>query len=855
MDCNHYVPQAAACYARSGRPKALCASILPLLFSLFLCTSVRAQNVPTGSAAGTNKLTITILSQADSTPVADVDVFILEASVDGKTNRAGKTVLKIPATIPAVTLTMYGNGFASQQDLVTLSGDQSRTYYLAPLSQNLTAVTVLAEQEKRFAIRRLRAVEGTAIYLGKKTEVVRLDGLTVNLASNQARQIYAEVSGLNIYESDDAGLQLSIGGRGLDPSRTASFNTRQNGYDISADVLGYPESYYTPPAEALSEIQVVRGAASLQYGTQFGGLVNFVFRKPNKRKKIELTTRQTAGSYGLLTNFTSLSGTIGKVGYYGYFNYKQGDGFRPNSEFSSRNAFLHLDYELAENSKLTFEYTYLNYLAQQAGGLTDAQFYDDPLQSNRTRNWFEVDWQLFNLRWDHKLNGQANASISIFGLDAARRAVGFRTNRVSQVDDLDAPRDLISGEFQNWGVEGRLLNRYKLGRRNAVFLVGAKYYHANNAAFQGPGTNGSDADFRLANDRYPTFPNQSAFDFPNRNLALFGEHILYLNDKLSITPGIRYEYIRTASEGSFRRIDFDLAGNPIRDDEFADNRTFERNLLLLGAGLSYQPSEKLEFFGNLSQNYRSVTFNDIRTVNPSFQVDPDISDEDGFTADLGVRGSLKRFSYTANVFGLRYNDRLGEVLTAETRTQPDGTEVETGRIIRLRGNIGAAFIYGLESLLEWNALEGETAKELPYTLTLFANTSLTRSQYVASDLAGVEGNQVEFIPALNLKTGLRFGYGNLLGSFQYSYLSEQFTDASNAPQDRRDNQSGIIGTIPAYSIVDLSLSYRWRKLTLESGVNNLLNASYFTRRATGYPGPGIIPSSPRTVYVTVGLTL
>jgi Fe(3+) dicitrate transport protein len=88
--------------------------------------------------------------------------------------------------------------------------------------------------------------------------------LTANKATNNARQIFAQVVGLTI--SSDGGLQLSIGGRGLDPNRTSNFNTRQNGYDISADVLGYPESYYATPTEALEEIQVIRGAASLQYG-------------------------------------------------------------------------------------------------------------------------------------------------------------------------------------------------------------------------------------------------------------------------------------------------------------------------------------------------------------------------------------------------------------------------------------------------------------------------------------------------------------------------------------------------------------------------------------------------------------
>ena len=40
------------------------------------------------------------------------------------------------------------------------------------------------------------------------------------------------------------------------------------------------------------------------------------------------------------------------------------------------------------------------------------------------------------------------------------------------------------------------------------------------------------------------------------------------------------------------------------------------------------------------------------------------------------------------------------------------------------------------------------------------------------------------------------GYKNFLVDFQYSYLSSQFTDASNAPQDLGDNVSGIIGSKP-----------------------------------------------------------
>ena len=89
-------------------------------------------------------------------------------------------------------------------------------------------------------------------------------------------------------------------------------------------------------------------------------------------------------------------------------------------------------------------------------------------------------------------------------------------------------------------------------------------------------------------------------------------------------------------------------------------------------------------------------------------------------------------------------------------------------------------------------------------------------------------------------------------NFQYTYLSSQFTDASNATVG---NLSGVVGEIPAYSVMDLSLSYSYKKFKGDCGINNLQDNHYFTRRATGYPGPGIIPSAPRTVYFTVQIKL
>lgn len=706
---------------------------------------------------------------------------------------------------------------------------------------SLSEVVVQNQKEKLSAIRKLRDVEGTAIYAGRKTEVIAIDRITANKATNNARQVFAQVVGLTINESADGGLQLSIGGRGLDPNRTSNFNTRQNGYDISADVLGYPESYYATPTEALEEIQIVRGAASLQYGTQFGGLVNFITKKPSA-KPLEILTRNTVGSFGLFTNFTSVSGTPGKFSYYSYFNYKQADGFRPNSDFESKNYFANLNYQFNGRTSLHFDYTYFNYLAHQSGGLTDKMFYDDIEQSNRMRNWFSVDWNLFALRFNHKFTNRSEFSLQLFGLDANRKTVGFRPNRASTDDATGTQRDLIVGDFVNWGAEARFLQSYNLLGNNSTFLIGAKYYQSDNKGLQGPGSSGSDANFHLATDEFPLAQNQSDYTFPNVNVAIFGENIFKVSSKFSVTPGFRFEKIRTKAEGYYRKINLDLAGNVIFDETIAENVTKDRNFFLFGIGLSYKPQNLIEFYGNVASNYRSVTFNDIRTVVPNQEIDPDITDEEGYTSDIGVRGQISdKLTFDMSVFGLYYDGKIGD-------KQIIGSNGAPGRI---RKNIGTAFTYGFEALLDWKLNKTFFRQNDNFQWNVFANIALTDSEYIKSEEANIKGNSVEFVPLYNLKTGTGIGYKNFLASVQFTYVSEQFTDANNSTVERTDDTTGISGKIPAYHIADFSASYKWKYFKLEAGINNFTNHKYFTRRATGYPGPGIIPSDLRSFYTTL----
>jgi Fe(3+) dicitrate transport protein len=777
-------------------------------------------------------------------------------TVTNRTTGAGVTTGNDGAFTIAViqgdnVIAFYKDGYLFTEQTVA-SSQNTVTLVLQKVTE-LNEVVIQREKDKLFALSHLKDIDETAIYAGKKTEVVNVEKLTANKGVNNARQVFAQVVGLTINENSDGGLQLNIGGRGLNPNRTSNFNTRQNGYDMSADVLGYPESYYTPPTEGLEEIQVVRGAASLQYGTQFGGLVNFKMKSPTA-KPIEVVVRGTAGSYGLLTNFTSVSGTNGKFSYYTFFNYKEGHSFRPNSDFSSRNFFVNLNYKFTPKTSVHFDYTLFDYLAQQPGGLTDVMFNQNPKQSNRTRNWFDVNWNLFALRLKHKFTEQSDFSLQLFGLNANRSALGFSTDRaangngqanpVSTPDTPGTVRDLIVGDFVNWGAEARFLQKYKIRTTTSALLVGAKYYQARNTATQGPGSTGSNPNFTPANSQFPDYTTQSDYIYPNKNIAFFGENIFRLSQKFTVTPGFRFEKIRTEANGFYRKVNLDNAGNVILNQKIDEDVVKDRNFILLGIGLSYKPLPVTEIYGNISQNYRSVTFNDIRTASNSIAIDPNITDEKGFTFDLGIRGKITdRFSYDTNVFALLYKDKIGEY-TAES---PDGLQ----NVVRYRTNLGTAITYGWEALADWNIARTFFTESESFSWNVFVNNAITGSQYVKATATDIKGNKVEFVPAYNVKTGTGIGYKNFAASVQFTYLSSQFTDALNTKTNTADDTYGIFGEIPAYAVADLSASYKWRMFKLEAGINNFTNNYYFTRRATGYPGPGIIPSDPRTFYTTL----
>ena len=703
----------------------------------------------------------------------------------------------------------------------------------------LAQVELSEDYTRQTNITRLRSVEGTAIYAGKKNEVILVDHSMANKATNNSRQVYSKVPGLNIWESDGLGLQLEIGARGLSPHRTSNFNTRQNGYDISADALGYPESYYTPPSEAIQKIEIVRGAASLQYGTQFGGLLNFVL-KTGADKPIEVIARQSVGSYGLHNTFVSLGGSKGKWRYYSFYQKKSREGWRPNSNTEAQTAFLSAQYQANSKLKIGLEYTHMDYLAQQPGGLDDVTFETDPEKSFRSRNWFQVDWNIAAFTVDYKFNSRTVLNSRTFGLWANKDALGV----LGRIDwpDANQQRDLLLARFENYGNETRLVHRYLIGEAESALLLGFRTYKGSTVKEQGTADSGSAAHFSFE-DKFKSCG--SYFEFPSFNTAFFVENLIRVNDCLSLTPGFRYDRIVTESKGYFHAYVNETASrNP-------DVKKLDREVFLAGLGASYKCFTGGELYANFSQNYRAINFNDMQVINSNVVIDPSLEDENGFNIDLGLRGRVwDAVEFDFSLFYLNYSNRIGYVqkyYNVDTAPSPDLVY----KSYRLSTNIGDSKTLGLESYIGWDVLSTFSSVE-NQKLNVFLNTSVQNGTYVSSKEKSIEGNQVELNPDLNVKCGVQYQYKALTGSVLFSHTSSQFSDAQNT---LIPTPNALFGEIPAYSVVDLSTKYEKGKFTVEAGVNNVLNESYFTRRATGYPGPGIIPSDQRNYYLSIQVKL
>ncbi|MBV6426009.1 MAG: Fe(3+) dicitrate transport protein FecA [Haliscomenobacter sp.] len=702
------------------------------------------------------------------------------------------------------------------------------------LYQDLAPVTIKGYRFPTQEIRKMEDIHQSYIASGIKNAVIVVQDLAANLAEKTGRQVFSKIPGAFVYDMDGSGNQVNISTRGLDPHRSWEFNVRQNGMMTNSDIYGYPASHYSPPMESVQLVELIHGTASLQYGSQFGGMINYVTKQPDTSRSFSFEGIQSVGSYGLLSTYNALGGRTGKLSYYAYYHKRVSDGYRDNSRSDSEAQFASLSYAISSDFVLKAELGRSTYLFQIPGPLTDSLFHLQPTASTRSRNYFNPDIYLPSLSFTWKTGAKSSLDWNASAVLGTRKSVQF----ISLADVRDTidratlaykARQVDIDEFNSYASEGRFRQDYSLGHQVHSLVLGFRYTNNNLHRRQlGKGTTGTDFDLTVTDGKF----GRDVL-FITHNVAVFAENLIQITPKLQVTPGIRLENGVSKLKGQLAYYD---------NHEIKDQIVHRYALLGIRGQYLLGKTGNDALYGGWSQAYRPVVLADVLPPTVLDVTDPALKDAFGHTAEVGIKGEFIPGMYMdLTAFQILYQNRIGSLAITDA----------TGKIFILKTNIGDSRTNGVELFLQYLLSEN-----LQHRVSFFTATSYMDGRYLngsvrnGSENKSIKGNRVETTPEWISRNGLHWAYKALSGILQYSYVSESFSDALNT---RTPTRNGASGLVPGYGIWDLHLAFQASpKFVLKAGINNLANKSYFTKRPTGYPGQGVWSSDGRSVTASAG---
>ncbi len=158
--------------------------------------------------------------------------------------------------------------------------------------------------------------------------------------------------------------QISIRGIGGNP--TTGVLMLIDGHPQFMGIMGHPlpDSYVASDVE---RVEVIRGPASILYGSNaMGGVINIITRTQS-REGIHGNARLSYGSFNTQKYMGSLGYKKDKFSAFVSGNHDQTDGHRPNSDFKITNGYLKLGYDFNEHFSASTDVSLASFEASDPG--------------------------------------------------------------------------------------------------------------------------------------------------------------------------------------------------------------------------------------------------------------------------------------------------------------------------------------------------------------------------------------------------------------------------------------------------------------------------------------------------------
>jgi len=704
----------------------------------------------------------------------------------------------------------------------------------------------------------LPEVEGTRINSGKKSSFVRPEEFPT-ITNNDYREATATTPGLLVSEEPTSPI-VNFGYRGLDSQRSEFTQVLKDGVSIKNEQFGFPETHYTPLIDAVERIEFIRGGASLQYGPQPGGALNFIMRMPRRDGPFHFTERLTFGSDELFANFTSLEGGIGPLGYYGYYDHREREGFRSsNSDYQVDAGSARAVWDVTSDSRFILTFDAYEEEHGEPGGLrrpgdpagdvgpagSIPRFYDDDRNATtRLFDRFRLSRYYGVLDYQKSFSETTQLDLKAFGGYLERWSKRQRGGGEGFQPDPAATGAAGTNDIQaryDWteGAEARLRHDYNLLNDVSTFAGGLYFYHAlqHRDDRRGPTPDAEDGLLRRSNFG-ETF-----------NGSVFAENRFHFG-RLSITPGMRLEFIGQSLDEEVnitkttvplgQRDDFSFAplfgigssyvlveGAEIVEPNAvagATKNTETKNVQNVAEhSLIRREPPRLELYANLSQAYRPRTYGELVSTSATGFANPNLDEGDSLQAELGLRGKpLPYLNFDISGFWYTLDNKIEEV--GDTFL-----------------NAGDARYFGFEAALEFDVLGAiNGGNPSPWgKLNLYGNVTVLDAEFTRADpgVPFVEGNDPSYAPDYQFKAGAIYSWKDTVKvSMLGTIIDDHFSNADNGYQH----------FIPAYNVWDLTAEVKFwnNRVGVFAGIKNLFDEDYWAEVGD----EGIVPAYRRNYY-------
>ena len=527
----------------------------------------------------------------------------------------------------------------------------------------------------------------------------------------------------------------------------------------------------------IQKVDVWKGPTASLYGAGLGGMIHYKTREQQDFKPTSISTKVTAGSFGLIRNvsefnFTNKKNTLNTVLNY---NNTSSDGYRDNNEYDRESIKINVKSISSKVGKTTLFGSFTKLKAFIPSSIDRDDYDNNPQKAAFTwdsiKGFEDYNKVISGLSHQFKVT-------ELFNSELRNKTSAFFTNRDAYES---TPFNILEEKSRSVG----LRTVFEINKPNQnkaqlpVLSVGLETY-SEKYDWQTFETNNGIKEAPLSN-------NEELRKYIN----LFAKTIFGPTRKATLFTGINFNNTSYYYQDLLKSNGIDKSGDYGFD-----------YILSPHFGFNYQFNSNVALFSTVSHGFSPPSLEE--TLTPEGTINPDIQVEKGWNYEFGARGAIKsKLIYEISVYTMQIKDLLV------------ARRVNADQFIGI--NAGETQHNGLELYASYEIIKNRSLYVTPFL-------SYTYSDYTFKEFIDEEndysGNRLTGTPPHQLSVGLDFNASRgFYGNINYKYV--------DAFPMRDDNSIDS----DAYQIVRAKIGFHKTllnrlKVDASFGVDNVLNEKY-----------------------------